>query len=211
MCSETDLAASLQCRVSQRPSSDGRKASNLRFALLFFSGNGPDPLDSPLPLHRRRFSSSLAVFPSHPMAATKFLSAASALDHLKTYKELDGLSLHQLMDSRANGGLTYNDVLVMPGHIDFPANEVALDSRITRRTLLKTPLMSSPMDTVTETEMAIAMAVSSFPITLIEALNSAPRNASGGGSAVGAFFLNSTMGCRGQRGPQEATKDIEHP
>lgn len=94
--------------------------------------------------------------------ASTFLPAASALEHLKSYKQPDGLSLRNLVDSQEHGGLTYNDFLVLPGHINFPANEVSLESRVTKKTLLKTPFLSSPMDTVTETEMAIAMAVSTF-------------------------------------------------
>ncbi|KAI5478269.1 IMP dehydrogenase [Pseudohyphozyma bogoriensis] len=96
---------------------------------------------------------------ANPTASTSFLPASSAIAHLKTYEQFDGLSLRQLINSDTHGGLTYNDFLVLPGHIDFPANIVSLDSRVTRRTQLRTPLLSSPMDTVTETNMAIAMAL----------------------------------------------------
>ncbi|BGP14876.1 hypothetical protein JCM10213_003768 [Rhodosporidiobolus nylandii] len=88
-----------------------------------------------------------------------FLDASKALEHLKTYQRNDGLSVRELMDSKAQGGLTYNDFLVLPGHIDFPASAVSLESKVTKKTVLKTPFLSSPMDTVTETEMAIAMAL----------------------------------------------------
>ena len=46
-------------------------------------------------------------------------------------------------------GLTYNDFIVLPGHIDFAATEVELSTYITRRIALKNPIWSSPMDTVT--------------------------------------------------------------
>ncbi|GAA6063536.1 hypothetical protein JCM10212_004242 [Sporobolomyces blumeae] len=88
-----------------------------------------------------------------------FLDPKNALEHLESYKRGDGLSVRELMDSTKQGGLTYNDFLVLPGHIDFPASAVSLESRVTKKTVLKTPFLSSPMDTVTETEMAIAMAL----------------------------------------------------
>ncbi|KAJ2356595.1 inosine-5'-monophosphate dehydrogenase [Coemansia erecta] len=71
----------------------------------------------------------------------------------------DGLTAHELIDLKVTGGLTYNDFLILPGYINFPADQVSLETKVTRNIALKAPLLSSPMDTVTETSMAITMAL----------------------------------------------------
>src|SRR6218665_3188993 len=53
-------------------------------------------------------------------------------------------------------GLTYDDVLLLPGHTDVIPSETDTSSRLTRRISVATPLLSAAMDTVTETRMAIA-------------------------------------------------------
>ncbi len=54
--------------------------------------------------------------------------------------------------------LTFDDVLLTPGHSDILPRDVEIKTRLSRRVSLNIPLVSSGMDTVTEARMAIAMA-----------------------------------------------------
>lgn len=54
--------------------------------------------------------------------------------------------------------LTFDDVLLLPGHSSVLPNQVSLHSQLTKRLKLNVPLLSAAMDTVTESDTAISMA-----------------------------------------------------
>lgn len=54
-------------------------------------------------------------------------------------------------------GLTFDDVLLIPGYSDFKREHLEVATKLTSSITLTTPLMASPMDTVCESGMAIAL------------------------------------------------------
>ena len=58
----------------------------------------------------------------------------------------------------AHEGLTFDDVLLLPGYSEVTAKDVSLVTRLTRNIPLNIPLVSAAMDTVTEDRLAIALA-----------------------------------------------------
>ena len=69
----------------------------------------------------------------------------------KTVKEMIGTGI----------GYTYNDINILPRHISFGAieDDINLTTMLTQNISIKSPIVSSPMDTVTEDTMAISMAL----------------------------------------------------
>ena len=58
-------------------------------------------------------------------------------------------------------GLTFDDVLLIPAKSDVTPNMIDLKTNLTKNIVLNTPIMTSAMDTVTESRMAISRLSSS--------------------------------------------------
>ena len=64
-----------------------------------------------------------------------------------------------MLDRIAYQGITFDDVLLEPGYSEVVPRDVDVRAQLTRTVRLNIPLLSSPMDTVTESELAIALEI----------------------------------------------------
>ncbi|MFZ2025917.1 MAG: IMP dehydrogenase [Microgenomates group bacterium] len=55
-------------------------------------------------------------------------------------------------------GLTFDDLLLRPGYSFFKRQDISLETQLTKKITLRLPFTSAPMDTVTESQLAIALA-----------------------------------------------------
>src|SRR3990167_1900408 len=55
-------------------------------------------------------------------------------------------------------GLTYDDILLIPGYTDFSRDDITLKTKISKNIKISIPFVSAPMDTVTESKLAIELA-----------------------------------------------------
>ncbi|XP_077450038.1 inosine-5'-monophosphate dehydrogenase 1b isoform X1 [Stigmatopora argus] len=102
-------------------------------------------------------SGGTSYVPEDGLSAQQLFSIGDGLTYNRCDQHSDGQTAEELCSK--GDGLTYNDFLILPGFIDFTSDEVDLTSALTKKISLKAPLISSPMDTVTESAMAIAMAL----------------------------------------------------
>ena len=115
-----------------RERGEGRRKSTTFFHVFFSEGEFP------------------RISHERPSASSMFHNGNGKKDESNAI--VDGLTIRELFQS--SDGLTYNDFIILPGYIDFASDNVSLQSRLTKSLTLKTPFISSPMDTVTESSLA---------------------------------------------------------
>ncbi|XP_050963218.1 inosine-5'-monophosphate dehydrogenase 1b isoform X1 [Labeo rohita] len=130
----------------------GHESAAQRYTATRLQAGFPDSMADYL------ISGGTGYIPDDGLSAQQLFSVGDGLTYKSEQQSVrDGLTADELCSM--GDGMTYNDFLILPGFIDFTSDEVDLTSALTKKITLKTPLISSPMDTVTESSMAIAMAL----------------------------------------------------
>jgi len=86
-------------------------------------------------------------------------------------------------------GLTFDDVLLLPAYSEVLPRDVDLRSKFTRNVGINTPIVSAAMDTVTDAELAIAIA------------------REGGDRCYSQEHVDRSAGCPGQEGQARGERD----
>jgi IMP dehydrogenase len=76
-----------------------------------------------------------------------------------SYLEASCMKVDDFFERFMGHSLTYDDLIFLPQYVDFGLEDVDLSTHLTREIKLQIPVLSSPMDTVTEADLAIALAL----------------------------------------------------
>src|SRR5947208_3257883 len=97
----------------------------------------------------------MSTGPKNALLFEERLNKISPCSYNKKESHFQGASMQERI---AYQGITFDDVLLEPAYSDVIPREVDVRTQLTRNIRLNIPIVSSPMDTVTESELAIALA-----------------------------------------------------
>lgn len=126
---------------------------------LYFNIYGTDPKSDIFIIKRLRHSSSRALRSTVMIVLT--LICCICLTNNALYIKITIIILFVLgvvMSKNLKEGLTFDDVLLIPAYSEVLPSQVDLSTKLTDEISLNIPLLSASMDTVTEHQLAIAMA-----------------------------------------------------